>query len=403
MKILWLSQEPPCLPARNGFALYGASLLRHLAGRHEVDLISFTVPGQETACDWGRKICATATAIPYRSLSLPSRVTSLANQFARGRAMNPRAALEQVVGEDLKRGRWDLVHVEGGYAGGLLGSIGVPALLSVHDAETLRLRELANCGSGPLPKVRFRLLEALEARFERIVYPRFDLCLVVNQRDKDVIGQIAPDARVKVLPNGVDVEYFSPLAPHVARPCSIVFHGNLSYPPNAEAAIHLAREILPLLRERRPETTLQIVGSQAGADVLALGRIPGISLVVDADDLRPHLGAASVYACGVSHGSGIKNKILEAMAMALPVVSYRAAASGIGAHEGREILLADTAGEFAAAVEKLFADAERAQAQGRAAREFVSERYCWGSRARELEAIYQEMLEARKQLIQKSN
>ncbi len=396
MKILWLSQEPPCLPARNGFALYGASLLRHLAGRHEIDLISFTLPGQETACDWGRKICATATEIPYRSLSLPARMTSLVNQFARGRAMNPRAALEQAVGKELQRGRWELVHVEGGYAGGLLGAIGVPALLSVHDAETLRLRELANCGSGTLRKARFRLLEALEARFERIVYPRFNLCLVVNERDKDVIGRIAPRARVRVLSNGVDVEYFSPLTPLVARPCSVVFHGNLSYPPNAEAAIHLAREILPFLREKRPETTLRIVGSQAGADVLALGRIPGVSLVPDAEDLRPHLGAGGVYACAVSHGSGIKNKILEAMAMALPVVSYRAAASGIGAMEGREILLADTPEEFSAALEKLFADPERAQAQGRAAREFVSERYCWGSRARELETIYQEMIEARK-------
>ena len=399
MKILWLSQEPPCLPARNGFALYGASLLQHLARRHEVDLISFTLPGQEMACAWGKGICATATAIPYLRLNLPSRMSFLMNQFARGRAMNPRAALELAVGEDLKRGRWDLVHVEGGYAGGLLGSMSVPALLSVHDAETLRLRELANCGTGPLRKVRFRLLEALEARFERIVYPRFDLCLVVNQRDKDVIGQIAPQARVRVLANGVDVEYFAPVTSLAARPCSIVFHGNLSYPPNAEAATHLAKEILPLLRAQRPETTLQIVGSQAGAAVLALGRIPGVSLAVDAGDLRPHLGAASVYACGVSHGSGIKNKILEAMAMALPVVSYRAAASGIGAVEGREILLADTAAEFAAAVEKLFADTEHARAQGRAAREFVTERYCWASRALELETIYQEMIEARKQLV----
>jgi glycosyltransferase involved in cell wall biosynthesis len=308
--------------------------------------------------------------------------------------MNPRAELRRQIGEGLRRQRWDVMHVEGSYVGGLLDPTGVPALLSVHDAETLRLREFQSCTRSLARVARLRVTEALESRFERLVYPRFDRCLVVNQRDKDVITQIAPGARVQVLPNGVDAEYYAPWDV-AAKSCRAVFHGNLSYPPNAEAATHFATAVLPLVRKRQPQATFHIIGSQPTQAVRALAELPGVTLSADVEDVRPLLGAASVYVCGVRYGSGIKNKILEAMALALPVVSYRAAADGIGAADGREIVLVEEPEQFAAAVVELFAERNRAQLLGRAAREFVVERYSWASRARELEEIYEEMIQQR--------
>lgn len=392
MKILWISQEPPCLPSRNGFALYGASLLTYLAPKHEIDLVSLTRPGDGAAGEWGAKLCASVTRIPYRQLNGFTRGLHSLAQFGFGHSLNPRDELREFIRKESKRAQWEIVHVEGDYAGGLLGSPGLPAVLSVHDAETLRLREFRSCVKSVAQSARLRLLEKLEARFQRLVYPRFSCCLVVNGRDKEVIEEIVPEADVRVLPNGVDTNYFAP-ADCVKKSYEAAFHGNLSYPPNAEAAIHFATEILPLIRQRQPEATFHVIGARPPRSVIELSGLAGVRISADVDDVRPLLSAASVYVCAVRYGSGIKNKILEAMALKLPVASYKSAADGIGAGAGRQILLAELASEFAASVLKLFGEPRKAEELAREGRSFVVERYSWASRAQELESIYAEQIQ----------
>jgi glycosyltransferase involved in cell wall biosynthesis len=308
--------------------------------------------------------------------------------------MNPRSELGEFIRKESKRKRWEIIHVEGSYAGGLLGFPGPPAILSVHDAETLRLRAFRNCARSAGRSAQLLLLEKLEARFQRLVYPRFSCCLAVNGRDKEVIEEIVPEADVRVLANGVDTNYFTPTG-CANKDYATAFHGNLSYPPNAEAAIHYATEIFPLVRQQQPEATFHIIGSQPPRSVVELGALPGVEISADVDDVRPLLSAASVYVCAVRYGSGIKNKILEAMALELPVVSYRGAADGIGAEQGRHFLLAESASEFAASVLKLFKDPRGAEEMAREGRSFVVGHYSWASRAQELESIYAEQIEKR--------
>lgn len=342
--------------------------------------------------EWGSELCASVTQIPYRHLSVVTRGVHALAQYGLGRSMNPRSELAEFLRKESKRARWEVIHVEGDYAGGLLGSPRLPAILSVHDAETLRLREFRNCASSPTQSAKLLLLEELEARFQRLVYPRFSCCLVVNGRDKQVIEDIVPSVDVRVLPNGVDTNYFTP-ALCVKHAYEAAFHGNLSYPPNAEAAIHFATEIFPLVQQQRPEATFHIIGSRPPRSVMELSTLQGVRISSDVDDVRPLLSTASVYVCGVRYGSGIKNKILEAMALELPVVSYRRAADGIGAEQGRQIMLADSASDFAASVLKWFRETRMAEEMAREGRSFVIERYSWASRAQELESIYRAQIQ----------
>jgi glycosyltransferase involved in cell wall biosynthesis len=174
----------------------------------------------------------------------------------------------------------------------------------------------------------------------------------------------------------------------------LVFHGNLAYPPNVAGAREFAERIFPLIREKVPTATFHLVGAQPSAEVRTLGARPGIRLSADPADVRPSLAAAQVYVCGIRHAGGIKNKLLEAMAMALPVVTYAAATAGIEAVADTHLLVAESPAEFAAQVIRVLREPDRARALGESARRLMVERYSWETRARQFGRLYREAIDA---------
>lgn len=209
--------------------------------------------------------------------------------------------------------------------------------------------------------------------FETATANRADASLFVSAAEAVLFNELT-GLSAKVLENGVDATFFAPAAveavdaPHPL----IVFTGQMDYAPNIDAVTAFARDVMPAL----PTATFAIVGRAPTAAVRALAS-PSVIVTGEVPDTRPWLAAADVVVAPLALARGIQNKVLEAMAMGKPVVASSAAAHGIDAEAGSELLVADSADAQAAVIAALLADPLRARSIGQAARDRVLARYSW--------------------------
>ena len=251
----------------------------------------------------------------------------------------------------------------------------------------LRCEEMIRCATSSRERLYYQILRHHEPRFQRLIYPRYERCVVVAERDRAAVQATVPAARVDVIPYGIDVERFQP--PAVRPPSAVLlFHGNMSYAPNVAATLAFANEIFPRVREQRKDAVFHVVAADPVSAVTALAARPGIRLSRDVVDVRPALAEAGVYVCALRHGTGMKNKMLEAMAMGLAIVCYEDAVSGIDAVSGRHLLVARSPEQFAEIVAGLLAAPAHAHELGTAARRLMEERYAWESVAAAFETLY---------------
>jgi len=390
MRIGMVTEALPYLPSRGGFRLYAGNLIRRLSKRHEIHLVSLLRDDDADHVGWAREYCASIETIPVRSSAKLLAPASLLAAHLWGRPLQHRRAL----GEILRRRwrHWDVMHIEGGYMGGIIPSgLGVPAVLSLHDSWTLRCEEMLRCAQSWHERAYYTVLTHHEPRYERLVYPRFARCIVVADRDQEAVAATVPDARVELIPYGTDSEYFHAV-PVEKQKKEIVFHSHLGYAPNVEAALEFADDIFPLVRKEVPDAVFHLVGAAPGPKIQALASRPGIRISADLPDLRAAVCSASIYACAIRHGTGLKSKVLEAMAMKLPIVCYPGSTVGISGVMGRHWLVAENPAEFARYVVDLMNDPVRAQGMGEAGRALVEEHYSWESRARTYEALYETII-----------
>jgi glycosyltransferase involved in cell wall biosynthesis len=205
-----------------------------------------------------------------------------------------------------------------------------------------------------------------------------------------------PKAKVDLIPYGTDTEYFHPL-PVQKQGAVLVFHSHLGYAPNIEAALEFADAIFPLILREVPAATFHLVGANPGPKVQALASRTGIKLSANLPDLRSAVCSAQVYVCAIRHGTGLKSKMLEAMAMRMPIVAYHPGSTvGIDCVYGKHLLAAETPQEFAAHVVELLRHPEIADQMAQAARELVEQKYSWESRARAYEELYERVIQERR-------
>jgi len=172
----------------------------------------------------------------------------------------------------------------------------------------------------------------------------------------------------------------------------IVFTGNMSWPPNEDAAEHFARDLLPAIRSRIPGATFWIVGAQPSSRVQNLSSLDGVHVTGTVEDIRPWISSAAVYASPLRFGLGVKNKILEAMATGAPIVATSRSLSGTPLVDGRHAMIADDAAKFGDAVMQLLADPARCESLSREARRKVEAEHTWSAVASRYEGEYREAL-----------
>ena len=237
------------------------------------------------------------------------------------------------------------------------------------------------------------------ARYEARVMRRCDAVLAVADEDRAALLGRAPGTRIEVVPNGVDTSYFSrdALARDRAGPlafagATLVFSGTLDYRPNVDALLWFVHEVLPRLHACRPEMRLLVVGKRPAPAVRQMAQAGLITLTGEVPDARPYLAGATVYIVPMRIGGGVRLKLLEALSLAVPVVSTHMGAEGVaGLRAGEHCLLADDPADFADAVLKLIDNPALGRELGAAGRALVCERYDWSTIVPPLEALYRDL------------
>lgn len=364
--------------------------IRELARRHDVSVLAAAFPREIPNAEGLRALCQHVEVVPLRSAEslwqcgvAAGRGEPLQGAVCRSTAMNRRLT------SLLSQHSFDVVHVEH-FRAAYLGAdipIGVPTVFdSVDCISLLQERTLQSSHS-----LRQRIIARMELQrtkaYEGRVLRRFDQVLVTSTEDSRALQVLAPAVPITVVPNGVDLDHFRPtIGPRA--PSTLVFSGKMSYHANVTAITEFVRNIFPIIREQRPDVRLRIVGSDPPRSVVALSSDPAISVTGFVPDMRGALGTATIAICPIKVKVGIQNKILEAMAMGLPVVCSREGAAGLEAVEGRDLLVSDSDAEFAEHVCELLDDAAGRNRLGEAGRAYVETHHRWSSVAHILESLY---------------
>ncbi|TAK90887.1 MAG: glycosyltransferase [Burkholderiaceae bacterium] len=388
MRILVLCDRFPW-PLTNGQNLRIYHYVNALKGRHQFDLLCYgdiaAIP-PEIHTLFGRIDC---TARPRAQKFSGVRKLWSAFDMEQFVLKCPRTT-EQIACWQREQ-PYDLIWISGwDMVVNLPPGLQVPVLMDAVDDGLLEHRREVH--TAPTLKRRLHALKLLwmNYRFEKRYFAPQDGVLFVSERDAASFQAIAPHTKVFVVHNGVDTDYFAPLG-LPKRAHTVIFEGNISFGPNYDGLLYFCNDILPLIRARCPDVALHIVGRDPPAEIqaLATARIgePGIVVTGFVDDVRPYLDQATVFVCPLRKGAGIKNKLLQAWSIGLPIVATSITLGGLKAEPEQNVVVADTPQAFADAVLRVFADAVLRQRLSENARTTALSHYSWQQKAQELETV----------------
>ncbi len=272
---------------------------------------------------------------------------------------------------------------------------GIRRVMSVHECYYLARRKVFEFQG--LNREGISALMQLKGlkRFEFDMYADADKVLTLTPEGKDELLAVRPGLDIAVVPHGVDVEGFAPDRRQEGSQPTVMFLGNYPHDPNRDAVVFFAREAWPTVKKAVPGARFLVVGRGPTDDMLELARRdPSIEITGQVDDVRPYLEVSDVFVCPVRLGGGFRGKVLEAMASGVPVVSTRLGAEGLPAEDGRNIILADTPGELAAATVKLLEDRGLAEGIATEARRLMVEQFSWQRGVEILEEVLLEVVGA---------
>lgn len=220
---------------------------------------------------------------------------------------------------------------------------------------------------------------------------QFDRIVALTDADRKELLSFEPKLDIEVIPMAVDSSCFTP-QDMPEEPNSLVFIGYFRHSPNVHGIMRFCREILPLIRQEIPETKLFIVGSSPPDEIIRLGKMDNVVVTGWVDDIKPYIARSSVYIAPLWLGTGMRVKILEAWAMAKPVVTTSVGSQGIDCTPGEDILIADDPQEFAAQTVRLLRDKALREKLGKNGRKQVETKYDWEIIIRQVEGMYDEIL-----------
>ena len=399
MRILLITPQRP-YPPHQGTTLRNFNLVKELATRHSVSLLTFLEVDQNPACPGPLDdLCQWIETfpVPQRSNSLRVRQMLLTRRPDMSwRLWSPDFAAQ--LRQRLAQEQFDVVEIEGIEMTPYLPTIRVahprPRIIyDAHNAEWI-LQKRACLTDIQNPK---RWVAAIYSwvqwhrlkRYEATVMSHVDHTIAMSNPDRAALSTLHPNSKITVIPNGVDLDFYHQFD-GLAIPCDLVFTGKMDFRPNIDAALWFGQEVLPRIQEQRPGTTFAIVGQRPHARLNALRSIPGITITGQVDDIRPYIAGATVYVAPLRVGGGTRLKLLEAMAMSRPIVATSVGAEGFPVTDGQELFLADTPEAFAQRVLNLLDSADLSARLGQSGLSFARANYGWDTLVPRLENTYRE-------------
>ena len=389
MKILFLCHRLPFPPQRGG-KIRPFNMIRHLAVSHEVVVATLARSADELAA--GQELHRYCHGLHVGRISRPA---SWARFALYGMSTAPATfgyfyspELARTVRKLLDTGGFDAIVVHCSSMGPYVaGHSACRKVMDFGDADSEKWFEYSRTEPFPLSQA-FRLEGRKVRRYEAWLGKQFDACSVNAPRERDVLAGYV-HTPISVIPNGVDLEYFEPTRSSGRSyvPNRLVFTGNMSYRPNVEAVQHLVTAVLPRIRREIPDVQLCIVGMDPTPAVQRLAEGDRVVVTGKVDDIRPYFDSAAVAVAPLRVARGLQNKVLEAMAMRVPVVASPAAFEGVSAVAGRDLLVAADPTAFSRAVVTLLSDRAARERYAAAGRRCVETSHNWSRLLQRLEDL----------------
>src|SRR5205814_9291457 len=336
-------------PPTFGSKVRAFNIIRHLAKSHEVTVMSLARSEQEAQEAAGidafcgrHKIFRVHNLVQAAKIAatLPTTVTA-SEAFFHSRAM------QREIDQALAARRFDFIFAHCSAVGRYVErQASVPMLIDYCDVDSRKWLDYVPHKRWPL-SLGYRWEGWRLAAAERRLARRFDQVTVATPGEAEALAQAGVSERVDWFPNGVDFDHFQPAsAPY--EPDLITFVGRMDYFPNEQCMVEFCAAVWPRVRAVRPGAQLQIVGAAPSSRVRDLARLPGVAVTGSVADVRPYVQRSALTVAPLAIARGTQNKILESMAMAVPVVASRIAAAGVDAVAGEHLLAADTPDELSA-------------------------------------------------------
>jgi sugar transferase (PEP-CTERM/EpsH1 system associated) len=391
MRILFLTPRLP-YPPRKGDQVVAYHRLRTLSSRHEIVLLTlFERPSELEGVERLREYCSAVHAV-----RLP-RWRSTLNMLALGAVTRTpfqvlyyrSAAFRRKLDELLRSEPFDVVHAFMLRLAPYLEHVRAPKVLEMIDSMELSMGRTAARSRG-LRRLAYAEEQRRVRPYERNADRVADRLVFVSEIDRRMV----PSDRSVALPNGVDPAATAEAPPAGSSPI-VVFSGNMGYAPNVDAASWFVHRCWGGVRAALPAAELRIVGASPAPAVEALAARPGVRVTGFVPEMAAVLREAAVAVAPMQSGAGMQNKILEAMACGIPVVTTTLGLGAIAARPGEEVLVEDDPARFAASVVALLRDGDRRRALGASGRAYVNAHHSWEEAARRVDAMYATLVGAR--------
>ena len=378
--VLYVTHRVPYPPNR-GDRIRNYNILKHLAARSNVSLACFADEEvtDETQTELNR-LCQNVEIIPVDRFMRWGRAAA---SFGRGATLSQGLFESNKLAETIRdwqnQNSFDAALVSSSALAQYLESSefkSVPAFVDLIDVDSQKWLDYSESSSWPKSRI-YRTEGQRLRRYEAELGDWTNGLAVVSEQEAMIYRSFRPDGPIRAIPNGVDIDYFTPTEQDAKKQSGCVFVGALDYLPNVQGITWFCEEIWPAIHEQLPDQTIQLVGREPVAEVQKLDRIAGVKVVGTVDDVRPYMANASVAVVPLQIARGVQNKVLEAMAMSKAIVASPQSLVGLNVEDGVHAIAAETKEQWVNGVVDLTLDTSMRADLGLAALSHVTAYYRW--------------------------
>lgn len=363
-------------------------MIRHLNANHDVTVASIVRSEEESDQGVGLSdyCCRVVEARVHEYVQAARTIGRLFTDSPSSMGYFYSPYLERRIQQLLQETSFDLIFVHCSSVAPYVAKVrDIPKILDFGDMDSQKWLELAKY--RPFP---FNLGYMLEGRklmaWEKRLARQFTLCTTTTRSEEATLAGYRTGAKTECVPNGVDHEFFCPSdQPYDDR--EISFLGRMDYFPNRHCMVKFCDSVWPLLRQRLPGIKLSIIGAEPAPEIRRLAQLPGVTVSGSVVDVRPLARRAAATVAPLEIARGTQNKILESLALGVPVVCSRLAMQGVNVHEGEHLLVADTPREYVEALTILLTNPQRRATLAAAGRARVLECHNWSTSMRRLDRV----------------